>query len=318
MKIPKISAKNSKRTGAELQFAAEKMARFETFRPRYCVPQAGSPLTLQNQYSPLQNNDNETMEVTVSNNNTHQHNKAGGPSGKKGPNNETQKQPTAPKVYTTRPIVITDARVNKTDVLMELITAAKLEGEYFKKFTNMGVKLSFSKDKDYDLFSAVLIEKQVEHFSFKPRAQKSFKAIMSGLLKTGAEQIKSEFVTLYNITVLSIVDLNENKETGYGLYLIEFKGDINLKILKDVRYIDHTVISWRRYSPRNKGPTQCRRCGIYGHGQSNCHRKLVCIACAQDHLLTECPFGAEQNTTATGVVFKCFSCEANKKPSNHR
>lgn len=317
-KIPKISAKNNKRSGAELQSVTDKMARSEHFRPRYCVPEPRSPLTLQNQYSPLQCNDNDMMDVTVSNNSVHQRNKASGSNGKRSHNNETQKQAAAPKTYTTRPIVITDERVNKMDALMELINAAKLEGEYFKKFTSLGVKISFLKDKDYDSFSAILIAQEVEHYSFKPRAQNTFKAIMSGLLKTSTEQIKSEFGTLYNITVINIIDLNENKQTAYGLYLIEFKSDMNLKTLKDVRYIDHTVISWRRYSPRNKGPTQCRRCGIYGHGQNNCHRKLVCIACAQDHLLSDCPFGAEQNKTATGVVFKCFSCAANKKQANHR
>lgn len=223
-------------------------------------------------------------------------------------------QPKKKTTTTTAPIVITDDKRTEDGVFTGWLTAAALEGEYYRKHTGMGIKVSFAKTTDYVKFAKVLVDNNVEHFSYRSKEDKTFKAVMAGLPKMDSLIVKTELKQSYNIDALSIVDMNTKNQSQYGLYLIEFCCEINLKTLQNVKYIDHTVINWRRYTPRPNGPTQCRRCGLYGHGQTNCNRKMVCIACAGDHGVSECPYKDKENA----VVFKCFNCVANKKKSDHR
>lgn len=225
-----------------------------------------------------------------------------------------------PNTPQTRPIVITDDKCN-ADTLSRLLTEAKLKGKYFKKYTSIGTKISFAYDEDYQKFASLLETKSLEHYSHSSKETKTFKAVMEGLAKTEIVTIKAELEREYNIDTIRITDMNASRNTYFGLYLIEFSGATNLQSLQSVvKYIDHTSIKWRRYTPRNKGPTQCRRCGMYGHGQTNCHRKLVCLVCAKDHNLAECPFNKKDSVEPVPkTVYKCFSCVANKqKSSNHR
>ncbi|GJQ79333.1 hypothetical protein Trydic_g16196 [Trypoxylus dichotomus] len=49
--------------------------------------------------------------------------------------------------------------------------------------------------------------------------------------------------------------------------------------------------------------TQCHRCQLYGHGQSNCHAAAVCVKCAGPHQTAEC--AKSRDTPA-----KCALCQA--------
>lgn len=67
-------------------------------------------------------------------------------------------------------------------------------------------------------------------------------------------------------------------------------------------------MKWLCYSLKYKGPTQCRICLMYGHGQNGCNRKPVCMLCAStEHIFEICPFNKNESDH---VVFKCADCHA--------
>lgn len=94
-----------------------------------------------------------------------------------------------------------------------------------------------------------------------------------------------------------------------------------MEVLNKVKVVNHTIVKWAPYSPKFKGPTQCRLCTMYGHGAENCKRNKICCYCAsKDHESNTCGLcPANTNTTSnvTGAVYKCYSCSIQNLPSNH-
>ncbi|XP_045783667.1 transcription initiation factor TFIID subunit 4-like [Maniola jurtina] len=54
-----------------------------------------------------------------------------------------------------------------------------------------------------------------------------------------------------------------------------------------------TIEAWRG----RKGPAQCHRCQQWRHSSVNCHRPLVCVACAGNHAARDCPRPKEEPPT---------------------
>lgn len=81
------------------------------------------------------------------------------------------------------------------------------------------------------------------------------------------------------------------------------------------------MVKWAPYSPKFKGPTQCRLCTMYGHGAENCNRAKICGYCAsKEHDSSNCgmcPANASTTTNVSGAVFKCYSCSTQNLASNH-
>lgn len=91
--------------------------------------------------------------------------------------------------------------------------------------------------------------------------------------------------------------------------------------LSKVKVVNHTVIKWAPYSPKFRGPTQCRSCTMYGHGAENCKRRKICMYCASsEHEMKNCglnPANAGTSAIVSGAISKCYNCHMNKLPSNH-
>lgn len=213
------------------------------------------------------------------------------------------------------PIIIT-SDVNS----IALINRAGLNGGFSQKNMSIGTKIHLDNSEDYLKFLELLTDENIEFYSHKSHEEKTFKAVLAGLYKNCNDEIKSDLVDIYNITPIKIVDMTANKINSRGsLYLVEFKKDeVTMKTLGAIKTIYHTVVSWKPYSPKYRGPTQCFRCGSYGHGQDYCNRRKTCVFCASDdHSANECPFKLRE--TVNPVVFRCFNCiSAKKKDFNHR
>lgn len=89
-----------------------------------------------------------------------------------------------------------------------------------------------------------------------------------------------------------------------------------MKLLHTVNTCYHHIIKWQPYKPSRKGPTQCYRCMLYGHGISQCMRFAVCSLCSGSHLTNTCT-NITQDTP--NPVYKCFNCaSANLPAHNHK
>lgn len=117
----------------------------------------------------------------------------------------------------------------------------------------------------------------------------------------------------------SVTELvTKNLNPHHCLYLVQFTTrDISLNLLRKIRAIDHIIVTWKPFKPRYKGPTQCNKCAMFGHGAQNCHRSEACLICASSsHVAANCHYN-ESNKEA--FVFKCFNCVSRNLPNtNHR
>ena len=84
-----------------------------------------------------------------------------------------------------------------------------------------------------------------------------------------------------------------------------------------LKYFSNVSVYWRRPLKGNKGPTQCSKCAMYGHGASNCNRVVICSACAGNHKLSKCTLNNSGNVGT--IIYKCYNClKKNLRNVNHR
>lgn len=155
----------------------------------------------------------------------------------------------------------------------------------------------------------------IDHFSHPDDSQKVFKAVLTGLPEIPTEDIISSLKSSHNITATKVIMFN-TKSTS-KLYLCHFqKSEVNMKLLNAITTCYHHIIKWQPYKPSRKGPTQCYRCMLYGHGISQCMRFAVCSLCSGNHLTNTC---TKITKTTTNPVYKCYNCASAKLPThNHK
>lgn len=144
---------------------------------------------------------------------------------------------------------------------------------------------------------------------------KKFKLVLFGLPKLEISTISDEFKQTHNIQPVSIKEISTKRSSiDDALYMIEFdKQQVSKREIHKIRYFNGIVVKWRNPIKGKKGPTQCSKCTMYGHGSSNCHRSPVCSACAGNHDVSTCTLSKTQHQGP--VVYKCFNC-VKKKFSN--
>lgn len=128
-----------------------------------------------------------------------------------------------------------------------------------------------------------------------------------------------EFRSTHNIDPVSIKEITTKKSSvDDAIYMIGFNRDhVSKREVHKIRYFSGIVVKWRNPTKNNKGPTQCSKCTMYGHGSSNCFRTAVCSACAGGHDVATCPLS--KTLHAGPVVYKCFNCvKQNFSNVNHK
>ena len=210
------------------------------------------------------------------------------------------------------PIVITDERLSDLNKCREVVDALGLE-KFMIKNMSVGKKVQVFSKEDNDKCILSFNNNDVHYYTHRLNDQKLFKVVLAGLPNIETSVIASELKTNHNIEPLSISALNSNPNQHNKLFLLTFsKSEFSLKLLKQVRHINNIIVNWRPFSPKYKGPTQCKRCSMFGHGAENCHRKEVCLLCADaSHTIASCPFASSDNSVT--VNFKCFNCIAKNK-----
>lgn len=186
------------------------------------------------------------------------------------------------------------------------------------KLISLGTRISFCEKASYEKCVTFLSENKIEFFTHRFK-NNIFKAILSGLPQTDPNDIKTELSSKYNLDVTEVREI----QTSYynknnRLYLICLnKNDITLGQLKEIKVINFTIVKWLRFSPKHKGPTQCRRCLLFGHGAENCHRNVICMLCAStQHSSDDCSFKKDPDSRT--INFKCGNCQSRGLPGNHK
>lgn len=226
----------------------------------------------------------------------------------------SQQPPKENKPHKPPPLIVTDKNCKMDKILCESgITKFNL------KMLSIGTKIFLDSDNDLVKISNLLKQNNVEHFSYAPKDQKTYKVVLAGLPEIPVKLIEEELQSL-NIRPEQVIQMTiKNPNPHRALYLIHLNGKENtFQDIQKIKSICHTLVKWSKYQPKSRGPTQCRNCTMYGHGTRNCFRKTACTLCAStEHSQQNCHLN--NLSKESSPVYKCSYCSRNNLQStNHR
>lgn len=157
------------------------------------------------------------------------------------------------------PPIITTGNYNVNEI-MRVLNITK----YTYKQMSIGTKILIENKEEHDKCQKYLTEKKIEFYSHRPRGNKILKAVVYGLPQTDTNQLKLYFNRTLHIDPIEIYEMNtKNKDKNNSLYLFHFNKDqITMNGIRKIKVISHTIVKWMPYSPKFKGPTQCRNCTV--------------------------------------------------------
>lgn len=209
------------------------------------------------------------------------------------------------------PIVVTNFEID----IQSITAALELSEPCDIKLVSVGRKIFAKSMEDKQKITDALKETNIDYFSHPDIDQKIFKAVLTGLPEVPISDITDSLKESHNITATKVIMFN-TKSTS-KLYLCHFqKSEVNMKTLNAITTCYHHIIKWQPYKPTRKGPTQCYRCMLYGHGISQCMRYAVCSLCSGNHLTNSCK---KITKDTVNPVYKCYNCaSANLPAHNHK
>lgn len=214
---------------------------------------------------------------------------------------------TAPKPRAPPPITITD-NTSVANLLKELGIKHNF------KIIGVGTKIYVENLRDHTLLCNKFSELKIEFFTHPAGENRLFKLVLHGLPEIPLEEITDHLKTINNVSVHKIIMLNSN--SSFKRYLLHFDPKENSKMdVKNVRSILNHLVEWLPARQIHRGPTQCLKCGMFGHGVSACYRNTKCLFCGEDHDSKSCTFDEKNNNQR---IFKCHNCKQSNLPHNHK
>lgn len=187
------------------------------------------------------------------------------------------------------------------------------------KRMSIGTKLVPITLSVYDEIIKCLKDKCMKFYTHPVKDRKAFKLTLFGLPQLDIGDISEEFKAKYNVQPMKISEIKTSRTNqDDALYMLEFdRSQISKREVRKIKYVCGIVVYWRTPQKRSKGPTQCSKCTMFGHGSSNCFRENACLGCGGPHDYSICQLQKVPNNDA--VVYKCFNCaKKNLKNWNHR
>lgn len=211
------------------------------------------------------------------------------------------------------PPIIVDIGHKFTDVIKILGSSSKY------KRMSIGTKVMPNTLIDYNEAIKRLKKDDIKFFTHPVKDNKKFKLMLFGLPQLDLKTIFEEFKNTFNIEPASINEIQTSRSNpDDALYMLEFnRSQISKREVTKIKYFCGIVVHWRNPRRRARGPTQCSKCALYGHGSSNCFRKNACLGCGGPHDYSTCQLN--KVSTEGPVIYKCFNCiNNNLKNVNHR
>lgn len=194
-----------------------------------------------------------------------------------------------------------------------------LGSQYKFQRMSIGTKVISESISLYEEALRILQHTGSKFYTHQLKDQKKFKLVLFGLPQLNSQTIIDEFKHTHNIDLSNIKEI-KTKRTSIddAIYMIEFNRDhISKREIRKIRFFCNIAVKWRNPLKGNKGPTQCGKCSMFGHGTSNCFRSPVCPACAGNHDFSVCNLSKTQHEGP--VIYKCFNCvKRNYKNVNHK
>lgn len=203
--------------------------------------------------------------------------------------------------------------VGAADFKKCLDTINMLEIKKFQiKHMSIGTKFSIENAEHYQQLVTKLKKENIQFFTHDQRDEKPVKFVLSGLPEIEHNTILTDLKS-YGLTPLLInaVKLSSNKARfdAETIYIISFKcNSVKLNELQKIKAINHTIVKWRVHSNKNRGPTQCNKCFMFGHGGRNCHLEMRCEKCSGKHDSAKCIIDTNKAV--------CCNCKGNHFASN--
>lgn len=187
--------------------------------------------------------------------------------------------------------------------------------DYEIRFTTIGIRILVKSRPSYALLKVTLQEKKIEHYSYEFQDEKPVKLVLSGLPKYDTSELEKLLKDkgVDGITDVKIMTIRKFKYEVEHMYLIYFsKKNFDLKFIKQIKAINNIIVHWDFYNKRT-GPTQCRRCQMFGHGTKSCNVNPRCVICGAGHLTTECPHPKPdfKNNQQAPEYVRCVNCNQN-------
>lgn len=180
------------------------------------------------------------------------------------------------------------------------------------KLVSVGRKIFVKSFADKQKIINACTHQQIDYFTHPDSENKTFKAVLTGLPEIPTQEIIDSLKSLHDITATKVIMFNTNSKSK--LYLCHFlKSEVNMKVLASITKCYHHIVKWQPYKPKRRGPTQCYRCMLYGHGISQCMRYAVCSLCSGNHLTNTC---TNITKDTTNPVYKCYNCASAKLPAH--
>lgn len=182
------------------------------------------------------------------------------------------------------------------------------------KIMNIGIKISNLVLAEYTLFKEYLVNGNIQHYTHSTPDKFPLKVILAGHPYMDVDFVKAGIVDsgIKPESIIEIIPLRKKDviHPSHISYLVKFaKSAVRFHDLRKIRFVNNVVINWYPYKNKRQGPTQCRKCQLFGHGESNCFRRIKCPECSQDHSIDNCPRADEE-------PFKCANCGEDHRSSD--
>lgn len=191
--------------------------------------------------------------------------------------------------------------------------------QYKYKRMSIGTKIISETMSLYEDAIKQLKNSKFQFYTHQFRDKKKFKLVLFGLPYLDSKTILDEFKDTHNITPVNVKEIKTKRSSAHdALYIVEFcREEITKREVMKIKYFYGISVYWRNPLKGNRGPTQCSKCSMYGHGANHCHRNNICPACAGNHDYSVCTLS---KTEIEGpVIYKCHNCSNKKlKNINHR
>lgn len=175
--------------------------------------------------------------------------------------------------------------------------------KYFIKYMRVGTKIQVETLDTYIAIDKEMSVAKIKYFTHDLMVEQPNKYVLYGLPKVENDDVLEELkVNGLEPSNVHCVSVNQQRFVDEHIYIVTLPAVTKLTDVQKVKAINHTIVKWRKYVNKGKGPTQCRRCFLYGHGMRNCHLLAVCVKCGQSgHSGDSCQVLAEE--------FKCVNCK---------
>lgn len=163
--------------------------------------------------------------------------------------------------------------------------------------------------------------KNVAHFSYTPKGEKTLKMVLVGLDGFEASEVRSELLACPDLLVkpsevrqMTRFDQARKQKVPLPLFVVTFPAGTKPGQLRGLTALFHCRVTLRPMRPSNS-PTQCYRCQEYGHVSANCSMAVRCVKCGENHASSEC---ASVQADSPRDVMQCCLCGMMGHPASFR